>query len=369
MSQRRVVFVLGASTAIVAIVPPACGGNTGAVPSIVDASADAVIDHAGAAPTTASGVASGTNGAAPPGAATGTGGNGPANATGGASAPMSLLRLADWAPDAPASGFDVCILPRGARDAAWQGPLLGSGVAFPAVGRYVAVAPGTYDARVVATSASCASTFGSALQLPALAANARATVAVIGDLTPRGNDKQAEVLALADDTSGPPTQAAIRFVDATPSVSAVVFGTGTMHDLTFHALTSNVPFGSASSSPADGGLSDTDGYVLVAPSTGVTLSAHVGNGEVDLSSSTSSSLVDGGFVNGGGSNIFGAGNDAATGTNASWTAGGAYTVALVGGAFGGSPPQLVLCADDAPAQGSLSACTALAPAPSSAVAQ
>jgi hypothetical protein len=367
MSQRSVVLVLGVSTAVVAIVPQACGGNSGALPSIADASADAVIDGTSAAPGTGSSGGSGTSEPVPTPHPTvnttgGELGGGGSNATGGAAPTKSLLRLADWAPDAPAAGFDLCIAPHGARDATWTGPLLGSGVAFPAVGRYVEIAPGTYDARVIAaTSGSCPPTVGTPLVLPALGANARATLAVIGDITPSGNDKQAEVVVFPDDSAGPSTQAAVRFIDATPGVSAVIFGTGTLHDLTFRALTSAVPFAGASSMPPDGGVSDSDGYVLVAPSTGVTLSAHVGDGEYDVSNSMSTSLVDGGFVNnGGGSNVFGSNNDMATGSNASWAAGGAYTVALVGGAFGGAPPELVLCADDAPAQGSLSACTTLA---------
>jgi hypothetical protein len=39
-----------------------------------------------------------------------------------ASGPTALVRVANWAPDAPSSGYDVCVATHGS--SSWSGPLL-----------------------------------------------------------------------------------------------------------------------------------------------------------------------------------------------------------------------------------------------------
>jgi hypothetical protein len=376
MSRTNSLLVLGASSALVVALPTACGNHTttgSASPTTYDASfADAghVPDGAGGGGGDAA--SGGEAGAEQQGDASPTG----AAADGGASA-TAYVRLADWAADAPAAGFDACVAPHGASGGPWTGPLLNGGaVPFPNVGRYVAVAPGTYDLKVVAPGSGCGSPAVVAIALSALAAGAHTTVAVIGDLMPTGNDQTARAVAYTDDATPPQGQAAVRFVDAMPGASAVVIGTGKSNDFSFFALTPSVPFGALATMTADGGTSDSNDYLRLAPLAGGMLSAHVPPGEVDTSTGGGTSF-DGGFVNSGTPSNILSGIDVATGSNAAWPAGSLVTVALVkrppsaaadgGGAssggllVGSTPAQFVVCRDDAPAQGVLSACSALAP--------
>jgi hypothetical protein len=207
---------------------------------------------------------------------------------------------------------------------------------------------------------SCASAAGTAIQLPALAANARATVALMGAISPTGYTQPAKIYAFVDDATAPQGQAAVRFINALTGVMAVVFGTGKQSTLSFAALTGNVPFGTAATALADGGAADSNGYLLLAPHMGGTVSAELPMGENDISTSTSTAFVDGGFVNNPGmNNLFGAGMDVASASNAAWPAGGVVTLALMNGANGAA--QLVQCQDTAAAQGSFSDCAALTP--------
>lgn len=353
MSQR-ILLVLQASSAILSLLPAACGGGgSHATPSTYGAPSDGGPEQAAAGDAASDGAPTRVE----PGAK---------SRDSGMSAPIptdastGFVRLAVWAPDAPAGGYDVCVMQHGG-NGSWTGPLLGSGVAFPSVGRYVAVPPGNYDVGVVAPGSACASPVAAVTPLPAITANSRATVALVGDLTPNGNDQPAKVVVFADDVAGPRMQAAVRFIDALPGATAVIFGTGMEMNLTFSPLTGSVSFAGDSSSPADGGVVDSDGYLLLGAVSGVTLSAQVPPGDVAISSSTSTSFGDGGFLNGGGNpTVLTSGTNLASGTNASWASGSAVTVALVRGT-GGSAAQFVLCQDDAAPQGTLSACSPLAP--------
>jgi hypothetical protein len=365
MSHRNMFFVLGASSAVLATSPSACGGSTAPTATPItsdtsdtpDASAlDAAIDQSVATDARGS-VAIATGGPV------GTGGRGANNVPNGVAMPTSLLRLADWAPDAPAAGYDMCIRPHGGTGD-WMGPLVGTGVAFPSVGGYVAVAPGTYDVTVLAPGVgACAAPVVATKQLPALAMGAHATVALVGDISPTGNDQSAEIVAFADDVVAPPTRAAVRFVDAMPGAPAVIFGTGSVENLTFSALTPSVAFGGEASMPADGGAVDGNSYLLLNPVNAVTLSAHLPAGDYDISNGTNTSIVNGMIVNQPGNNpglLGGGATNLATGSNASWAAGGVVTIALLRGASSGTA-QMLLCQDTAPAQRSLSACAVLAP--------
>jgi hypothetical protein len=285
-----------------------------------------------------------------------------------------FLRFADWSPDA-IDGFDVCVAPHSGGNAGapsssvgdegggggqgegvvdnvgpWTGPLLGGKFAFPNVSAYVAVPVGAYDVGVVVPGKGCAS-IAPVIALPPIAEGAHVTVALIGDLQPLGMDQKARLLAFVDDDAGPQTQAAaIRFIDALPGGSAVVFGTGSVGGGNFAALTGNVPFGSDTSTAANATATDSNGYDLLAPAANVTLSAH----SADFSAT--GMLLDAGF----GTGVFAAGGDLATGSNVAWQAGSLGTVALVDGDYG-FKPELLLCNDLATPQASSSSSLAMTP--------
>jgi hypothetical protein len=355
MTHRSILIAAGATSAaaLLSLVAAACGGNrskTGFSPT----SSDAGVVQA-AAGDGAGGVAPGPGQAA--GGPTAEGGNAAIPTSG---APTGFVRLAVWTPDAPAGGYDVCLMSQG-NNSQWMGPLHGMGVTFPSVGRYVAVPPGMYNAGVMPAGNGCGAPVNGIVGLPMIVANGRATVAIIGDITPMGNDQAAKVVTFADDVTGLASRAAVRFIDALPGATDVIFGTGSETNITFAALTGNVPFGGVSSSPADGGMADINGYLLLNPVVGATLSAHVPTGEVDISSSTS--FGNGGIINNGGPpGIVSSANDLATGVSASWGSGSAVTIALVHANTGGALAQFLVCQDDAPPtgpSGALSACTTL----------
>jgi hypothetical protein len=281
-----------------------------------------------------------------------------------------FLRFADWAPDA-VDGFDVCLAPHSSASAtvpigqgeggveyieAWTGPVLGGKFAFPNVSAYVTVPVGAYDVGVVVPEKGC-TPIAPVIALPPIAEGGHVTVALVGDLEPLGMDQTARLVAFVDDDTGPQAQtAAIRFVDALPGGSAVVFGTGSVGAGNFAPLTGNVLFGSdMSSMPANSTATDSNGYALLPPAANVTLSAH----SADFNAmGVPDGLLDAGFGNVGGgggglTGVFGAGGDLATGSNVSWQAGSLGTVALVDGNYG-FKPELLLCNDLATTQGSSS---------------
>jgi hypothetical protein len=346
MTHRSILIAFGASSAFLSVVPAACGGNgnkTGFSSTAPDAS---VVQ-------TAAGDAAG--GVAPPGQSDG----GQTADSGSAAIPTmgssnAFVRLAVWAPDAPAGGYDVCIMPQG-NGSAWMGPLLGTALTFPSVGRYVAIPPGAYNAGVMAAGTGCGAPVNGVVPFGPIPANARGTIAIVGDILPSGNDQPAKITVFADDVTGPRSQAAVRFIDALPGAMNVIIGTGSVTNFSFSPLTGNIPFGGVSSSPTDGGAAeDMLGYLMLQPVVGASLSAHVPQGETDISTSTS--FGNGGFTNGGSPGIVSSADDLATGSGASWGAGTAVTIALV---RSGTGAQFLVCQDDAPPMAALSPCTAL----------
>ncbi len=246
------------------------------------------------------------------------------------SGPTAPVRIANWSPDAPAAGYDVCLAAHGT--STWRGPLLGqsvgdagvlgdSGMAsvqFPSVTNYMLqVTPGTWDVAVVMAGAGCAAPVATATSLPALAATGWYTLAIVGDRTPAGSDPALSVLLLSDDSTAT-LGTAVRLLDLAPSVPAADFGEGTV--VAFVPLAPTIPYGKlATGSATDGGAAADDaGYVEVTASGPVTLSAHSPTGTTDLAVAPAQSL----------------------------TASTAVTVALVGGKTGGPRPQLVVCAGD-----------------------
>jgi hypothetical protein len=348
MTPRSILITVGASSALLSAVPAACGGN-GNKAGFSSSTHDASVVQ------TAAGDAAGGVAPAPgqPVAAQTADSGSAAIPTSGTN--TAFVRLAVWAPDAPAGGYDVCVMPQG-NGSAWMGPLLGTALTFPSVGRYVPIPPGSYNVGIMAAGTGCGAPVNGVIPLGMIPANARGTIAIVGDISPSGNDQPAKIVVFADDVIGPASQAAVRFIDALPGAQNVIIGTGSVTNFSFVPLTGSVPFAGVSSSPADGGAADNAGYLMLPPIVGASLSAHVPQGETDISTSTS--FGSGGLTNGGAPGILSSADDLATGTGASWGAGTAVTVALVRSTTTGSA-QFLVCQDDAPPMAALSACTAL----------
>ncbi len=345
MSNPRILGILASSSGrcgcSIAVLAAACGGN--GAPTSSHLTADAGIadgqarDHAAAPLADAAGDVADSMGqpadgaaaaeAGSPGAPDGAAGSVQPGADGGPRG--SVLRFADWAPDAASAGYDLCIAAPG--DLSWMGPLLGTGVPFPRVSQYVQVPAGIYDVRVIAAGGSCMTPIASSVGLPMITSTTRMTFALVGAVTPRGDDSPAKIAAFADDFAAASSRAAVRFINASGAAAAVDFGTGSLAAGNFQPLATDVLFGEASSEAPDGGAPDTNGYLLIAPRSAVTVSARVIDGTMDL----------------------------ATGTNATWAAGSVDTIALVNGGSNDAMPQLVSCRDDAPAVEGFSVCALL----------
>jgi hypothetical protein len=240
--------------------------------------------------------------------------------------PPTAIRFADLAPDAPAAGYSLCTSPPG--DLTWTGPVAGGAIAFAQVGRYIAMAPGSIDVRVVApTSTDCSSPVATGLGLPALATNQHITYALIGYITPTGQDPGASVVAFVDETTAAAGQTALRFVNASPAAAALDFGIDVGGN--FAPLAQSVLFGSASSTVVDGGVADTNGYLLNAPLVMATLDARPLGDMTSLVSAPNVSMA-GGTVN---------------------------SIYAINGGTDNAMPQLLVCPDSTTMQGMLSACS------------
>jgi hypothetical protein len=261
----------------------------------------------------------------------------------GPSPTQAQIRIANFVPDAPAGGYDVCLAPAGSMN--WMGPMLqmsfpagslgqggANGIQFPWVTAYFGVAPGTYDLQLVAPGGTCAQgliapTYG----LPALAGGTRTTFAAIGDVRPTGTDAALKITSFPDEwsVSG---GAALRIINALPTVGYLDVGTGSATDGTFSALFTAVPFGLAAMMLADGGAPDPNGYLTLAPLSGVELSAHPPGMAM---------------------------TNTAKASNVTLPSGSVTTMALINGNDGGRPPQFLSCSDGAPPNGSQTACTVI----------
>lgn len=251
-----------------------------------------------------------------------------------ASGPTAQVRVANWAPDAPASGYDVCVAIHGS--SSWSGPLLGQAVGnvgslgdaavptiqFPGVTNYLlALAPATYDVAVVRAGAGCASPVKVATDLPALVAGDWYTMAIVGDATPVGTDPALTVVVLDDDSTNA-VGTAVRFLNVAPSIASADFGLGTFA-AGFTPLEVGVPFAGivTMAAPEAGVTPDSNGYVGVASAaTGtVTFSAQVSTGAT---------------------------GDLAVAPGLTLSPAPTATVALVGGKTGGGGAQLLVCTWD-----------------------
>jgi Domain of unknown function (DUF4397) len=189
---------------------------------------------------------------------------------------LASLRMANWSADAPA--IDYCLAPHGT--GVFQGPQLaaraaafddagaasaGSGaLAFPQVTAYLLVAPGQYDARVVAAGASDCSVAivpQDVTDLPALAGGEFATIALMGATHPQHGEPALRIVGLRDELHGSlPDALIVRVINAAVDIPSVDVGTFDGMYLT-PFFTYPVGFGVASVGPA----ADPNGYIPTLP--------------------------------------------------------------------------------------------------------
>lgn len=267
---------------------------------------------------------------------------------GPSSSTQALIRIANWVPDSPATGYDMCLEPSGTTS--WIGPLLAmnfaagalgeggpNGIQFPYVTAYVGIPPGQYDLQLVAPGTGCSmGVIGTTYGLPLLTAGSITTFAATGTVNQIDIDSPLKISAFSDETAGNGAGALVRFVNADPTVAAAVAGMGDLAQGNFAPLFQDAAFGVAARTLADGGTSDANGYTLIAPLASQLLSAHATGGTTDL----------------------------ATVAHANAAAGTVTTLVLINGADEGTPtvpPQLMGCVDSAPPEGALSQCTVLIP--------
>jgi hypothetical protein len=254
----------------------------------------------------------------------------PCNIVGG-TPERAHVRIAHLSPDTPA--VDICLAPAGT--GAFAKSLLkalgaNDGLAYPQVTTYVDLPVGSYDVRIVhATASGCS--IGAVPDSLGVGVHdgLTATVAAIGDLDRSGAAARDPALGLAvfvDDTAVTSGRTKLRFIHASPGTPAVDVGLGT--GASFQKVFANVSFGGTAAAYAN-----DNGFVETAPITAPVAARLAGQP-----------------------------SDALVVPSVSLDANSIGTAFAVGGKTGASnhPLQVLLCSDNAPANGLLAACT-LAP--------
>jgi len=226
---------------------------------------------------------------------------------------MAFLRIANWSSDAPP--IDFCVAPHGT--GAFQGPVLANltaainqtgnvdagrpALSFPGVSAYSLVAPGPYDARLVAAGApDCsAKIVPDQTNLPAVAVGQAMTIALVGAARPAGNQPGLKMIGLLDDDQTP-SLVAIRAINASPDFSNV--DVGTVSTGLFTPLLASIPFGSATpavpavTGDASAPMADSNGYLTVPAQKGTTFHVRSSGSAIDSSVSLPVSIGAGAIV-------------------------------------------------------------------------
>jgi hypothetical protein len=236
------------------------------------------------------------------------------------------LRVAHLSPDAPA--VDVCLAPAGTGD--FTGPVLeqaggSGGLSYAQATRYLDLAAGTYDVRVVAaTAVNCASPVVPDTGGATLPEGSAVTIAATGLVAPGDGQPGFALVPLVDETRVAAARAKVRFVHTSSGTPPVDVGAGSGESFT--PLFTAVPFAAVDTDLAPAGYLETE------PLDGVTISARA-------TGTTADALVVPGVT---------------------LPAGAIVTVFAIG-LLGGDPPLAALvCADDTAETALLSSC-ALAP--------
>ncbi len=262
----------------------------------------------------------------------------------------SLVRVANWSPDAPAVDFCLALHGTGAFHGPFVAGLTASsaeagvaggsagGLAYPNASSYATMPPGQYDARLVVGSTCSATIAMDAVSLPAVPPGGAATIALVGDESSSAAGTGLAVVGFLDDLA-PSGPLALRFINAAPSVTSIDVGTGT--GTAYTALFAGIPFGQAGNAKegpaaADGGAPPVDahGYLSHAALAGAAITArpHGASGANDAG--------------------------AALAQNVSVAAGSVVSIVVAGG-LGGAPLSLEECVDNAGTLGPLSNCTVI----------
>lgn len=181
----------------------------------------------------------------------------------GDGATSARVRVAHLSPDAPA--VDFCLAPAGTQE--FAGPVYAGagaplGLSYGHATKYLDVAAGQYDVRLVAPgSADCSRGLVPDITgLPEIEDGVSVTLAATG-LLEHGAGEPFALRAYLDDTSVESGSAKLRFVHASPGTPAVDVGLGEAH--TFQLVFSHVSFGNtATNAPVD-----AFGFVEAAPFT------------------------------------------------------------------------------------------------------
>jgi hypothetical protein len=239
------------------------------------------------------------------------------------------IRIAHLSPDTPA--VDVCLAPEGT--GAFGRPLLkslgsASGLSYAQLTTYVDLPTGKYDVRIIhATATGCGTGAVPDTKSVGLHNGLVATVAAIGVLDPTGPAAANPGLQLAvyvDATTVGAANTKLRFVHASPGTPNV--DVGILSGGIFTKIFANVAFGGiGTNAPLD-----TYGFIETGATT-VTISARVANTH----------------------------SDALVIPNVQLPQGSILTAFAIGGKTGAAtnPLKVLLCADNAPANGLLSSCT------------
>jgi hypothetical protein len=150
-----------------------------------------------------------------------------------------------------------------------------TGLSYAQVTRYLDVAAGTYDVRIVAaTAADCASPVVPDTTGATLPAGAAITVAATGLAAPGAGQPGFALVPLVDETQVAAGKAKVRFVHASPGTPPVDVGAGSGDGFT--PLFTAVPFRAVDADRAPAGYLETDplsGATLSARATGTTADA------------------------------------------------------------------------------------------------
>ncbi len=273
--------------------------------------------------------------------------SGAANADAGGATPGALVRFAHLSPGAPA--VDICIGARGL-PGSFVGPMLRrllpetdadasptGGIQYSQVSSYFELPAGTYDVRFVPAGARDCTTspIADVNTLPPLVAGAPATIAMMGEIAGVG-DAAFALRSFTDETSAPPTRAALRFVHASPGLPPLALGVGSSAAGNFEHLAWNLRYGESTASPSVRAniAVDDAGYLEVGAVVYARVSAHA---SADAS------------------------GDDVVGTNLVVGQGAAGTVFVIGDATRGAGALRFLTCNDAPTTGMLASCAVLAP--------
>jgi hypothetical protein len=249
----------------------------------------------------------------------------------GSAPDRARVRIAHLSPDAPP--VDVCIAEAGSAN--WSEPLLRrlgatTGLAYSQVTTYVELPTRAYDIRVIlATSTGCAAGAVPDTLNVTVTPKLTATIAAIGIIDrsgPAANDPAFRLQVLVDELTVGANKTKLRFFHASPGTPAVDVGLGVAHG--FVKVFGNVSFGQTA--PTNGTSLSNNGFVETTP----------------VTSPVSARLA-------------GALTDALTIPSVTLAPNAVATAIAIGGKTGThtNPLRVLLCADTAPANGLLSACS------------